>query len=312
MDIKKFKKIVIICGATGIGKTSIAIKLAKEFNGEIISADSMQIYRYMDIGTAKPNEKEKKAVPHHLIDFVMPDKNFSAFDFCTLAHKKTDEIIKKKKLPFLVGGSGLYIKTFLYGLSKAKKTDAFIAEKLNNEVIEKGGLKLYKTLQEIDEEAAKKIDPNDTYRIIRALAVYKNSGKKISKLQKEHNFEKPMFNALKIGLNIERKELYDRINKRVDIMLKNKFADEVKDLLEMGYTKNHKAMNSIGYKQLVSHLLDNIPYDETVNNIKQETRRYAKRQLTWFRKDKEIKWFLPSDFEGIKREIIKHFNLENK
>ena len=303
---KNLQKIIVVCGATGIGKTSISIALAKEFNGEIISADSMQVYKYMNIGTAKPTKEEQSKIKHHLIDFISPDVDFNAFKFHTLANEKIDELKKKQKLPFIVGGTGLYIKTLIYGLSEAKNVKSEIVLNLEKEEQEKGKLYLYEKLKNIDSETAKKIHPNDTYRVIRAISVYESSGTKIADFQKKHKFQTPHFNALKIGLEIEREKLYKQINKRVDIMLENGFINEVKSLLKIGYNKKLKSMNSIGYKQICSYLSNEILLDEAVEDIKKETRRYAKRQLTWFRKDKDIKWFSPLDFINIKKKIKAH------
>ncbi|MBL0700167.1 MAG: tRNA (adenosine(37)-N6)-dimethylallyltransferase MiaA [Desulfosarcina sp.] len=304
----KKPKIVVICGPTGIGKTSAAIKMAKLFSGEIISADSMQIYRYMNIGTAKPTIAEQTAVFHHMIDIVEPDEQFDAADFAAKAHNIIAELCKKDVLPFVVGGTGFYIKALLHGLFRARPADQKILIRLKEEAIKFGSSALHSRLEEIDPDAAHKIHSNDTFRIVRALETFESTGKKISEYQKEHNFRENPFDVLKIGLAVDRNLLYERINRRVDLMLESGFVDEVKRLLEKGYNEKLKAMQSIGYRHLVEFIRGAVSWEESVRLIKRDTRRYAKRQLTWFNADPEIIWLDPAEIDkaaGLIKKFLK-------
>lgn len=297
MSFIKKSKIVVICGPTGIGKTSLAIKTAKLFSGEIISADSMQIYRYMHIGTAKPTLAEQTAVFHHMIDIVDPDEQFDAADFAAKARSVIAELCERNVLPFVVGGTGFYIKALLHGLFRARPADQKILIRLKKEAIKVGSPALHSRLKEIDPDAAYKIHSNDTFRIVRALETFESTGKKISEYQKEHNFRENLFDVLKIGLAVDRKQLYERINKRVDLMLESGFVDEVKDLLDKGYHEKLKAMQSIGYRHLIEFIRGAVSWEETVRLFKRDTRRYAKRQLTWFNADPEIIWLDPAEID---------------
>ncbi|WDN90455.1 tRNA dimethylallyltransferase [Desulfosarcina sp. BuS5] len=306
MSFIKKSKIVVICGPTGIGKTSLAIKTAKLFSGEIISADSMQIYRYMNIGTAKPTLAEQTAVFHHMIDIIDPDEQFDAADFAAKARNVIAELCEKDILPFVVGGTGFYIKALQHGLFRARPADQKILIRLKEEAIKFGSSALHSRLEEIDSDAAHKIHCNDTFRIVRALETFESTGKKISEYQKEHNFGDNLFDVLKIGLAVDRNRLYERINKRVDLMLESGFADEVKNLLEKGYNKNLKAMQSIGYRHLVEFIKGQSSWEKTVRLFKRDTRRYAKRQLTWFNADPEIIWLDPAEIDQATK-LIKKF-----
>lgn len=290
-------KIVILCGPTGIGKTSAAIKLAKMFFGEIISADSMQIYRYMNIGTAKPTIAEQAAVFHHMIDIVDPDEHFDAADFAKKASCIINELSKKKKLPFVVGGTGFYIKALLHGLFRARPANNKILLQLKEEAIKCGSPLLHSRLKEIDPDAAHKIHPNDAFRIVRALEIFESTGKKISEYQKEHHFGENLFDVLKIGLTMGRKLLYERIDKRVDIMLESGLVDEIKALFAKGYHENIKAMQSIGYRHVIEFIQGKNSWEETIRLFKRDTRRYAKRQLTWFNADSKIIWLNPVEID---------------
>ena len=292
-------KIIIICGPTGIGKTSVAIKIAENVNGEIISADSMQIYRHMDIGTAKPTQAEQGRARHHMIDIVNPDEHFDAALFSRIAHDKVLKLDARRIVPVVAGGTGLYIKALIHGLFGADPADPDIRTRLKGEVDAHGAGFLYERLAESDPDAAERIHPNDTYRIIRALEMVEATGKTISKHHGEHRFADKRYKVLKIGLQIEREALYDRINQRVDAMIEKGLVDEVRGLLERGYSQDLKSMQSIGYRHMVDFIKGRVLLDETIRTLKRDTRRYAKRQMTWFNADPEIVWTKPDHAENI-------------
>lgn len=288
MNIKP--KVIIICGPTGVGKTAFAIKLALKFGGEIINCDSMQIYRYMDIGTAKPSRDELEAVPHTLIDIVDPDESFDAGMFADLASAEEERIRAMGRPVFMVGGTGLYIRSFINGLFRTEAAEGVIIETLKNEAEMKGATILHERLSQVDIRAAEKIHPNDTFRIIRALEHFEKTGKPISESWDDHGFRENRYDTLKICLNMERADLYDRINRRVEIMIQEGFVDEVRKLLEMGYIRELKSMKAIGYRHMCEYLAGEVEFDRMIELFKQDTRHYAKRQLTWFRNEKDCVW----------------------
>ena len=287
------KKILAVVGATASGKTDMAISRAKEFDGEIVSADSMQIYKGMDIATAKPSIEEMQGIPHHLIDFLERDVSFSVADYVKLANEKISDIISRGKLPIIAGGTGLYIDSLLNNVkfSETKKDEEY-CKSLEKFAEINGNDELYKILAETDPESAVSIHPNNLVRVIRALEVYHTTGRKLSELKAESRLEESPYDSFIIGLDYSKRDiLYDRINRRVDIMLERGLADEVGNLyLESGKMKT--ASNAIGYKELIPYFENVQSFDECVDKIKQETRHYAKRQLTWFRKNQKINWFL--------------------
>lgn len=303
---QKKPKVVVICGPTGVGKTSAAIGIAKEFNGEIINADSMQIYRHMDIGTAKPTHKEQACVKHHMIDIVNPDEPFDAAKFAEMARKIIAQLYKQNITPFIVGGTGFYIKALLYGLFQTEPVDPDFRLRLKNEAEIDGAAFLHKRLKKYDPDAAEKIHPNDTYRIIRALEILEATGKSISEYHQEHRFTDNPFEVLTIGLHTNREILYDRINRRVDVMISAGLLDEVKKLISMGYTEDLKPMQSIGYRHMIDFIKDRISWDDTLQTFKRDTRRYAKRQFTWFKAEPDIIWTEPKELTEIRR-LIKNF-----
>lgn len=287
------KKILAVVGATASGKTDMAISLAKEFDGEIVSADSMQIYKGMDIATAKPSKEEMQGIPHHLIDFLERDVSFSVADYVKLANEKISDIIGRGKLPIIAGGTGLYIDSLLNNVkfSETKKDEEY-CKSLEKFAEINGNDELYKILAETDPESAVSIHPNNLVRVIRALEVYHTTGRKLSELKAESRLEESPYDSFIIGLDYSKRDiLYDRINRRVDIMLERGLVDEAGNLyLESGKMKT--ASNAIGYKELIPYFENVQSFDECVDKIKQETRHYAKRQLTWFRKNQKINWFL--------------------
>jgi tRNA dimethylallyltransferase len=300
------KRIIIICGPTGVGKTSFAIQVAQCFHGEIVGADSMQIYRHMNIGTAKPDAGEMNLVRHHLIDVIDPNEEFDAGRYVKLADEAIEDILSRGKVPIITGGTGLYIKALLNGLFRSESACIKTLSRLTTELEEKGAHALHEKLAECDPKSADKIHPHDSFRVIRALEVFQTTGKRISDHQESHGFYSRRYAGLKIGLYMERKELYDRINQRVEAMLDKGLLNEVVSLVERGYSLDLKPMQSIGYKHMAMFIQKEADLAEAVRLLKRDTRRYAKRQFTWFRKDKDIVWLNPSEMDASKR-LIKEF-----
>jgi len=296
-------KIVVITGPTASGKTSLAIELARWFKGEIINADSMQVYRYMDIGTAKPSRDERASVPHFLIDVADPDDEFNAALYCQLAQQAIELIRKKNRIVFLVGGTGLYIKTLLGGLLKGPPSNQEIREALNRRWREEGGAGLYERLKRKDPEAALRIHPHDRVRIIRSLEIIELTKKRFSDLAREHRFGEKNIFSLKLALHIEREELYHKINVRTLEMIEKGLVNETENLLNRGYSAELKPMKSLGYRHAVSYLYREWDIDKMSYLLQRDTRHYAKRQLTWFRADPEIEWINPNQIALIKRKI---------
>ena len=294
----EFPKIVVIVGPTGAGKTGLAIDLARRLGGEIVGADSMQIYRYMDIGTAKPTPAEQALAAHHMIDVADPDEAFDAAMYAEAAGLAVRDIVARGRLPLVVGGTGLYIKALIYGLFEEGPSNPDIRRQLNREVQEKGGPTLHRQLAEVDHPAADKIHPNDTYRIIRALEVYRITGQPLSQYQQRHRFQQPRFDPLTLGVAWPREILYDRINRRVDLMMAEGFEEEVRALLAKGYDRELKSMQSLGYRHLTAFIAGEASLDETVQTLKRDHRRYAKRQLTWFRANPDVHWTTPEHPEN--------------
>lgn len=286
------KRVIVIVGPTASGKTSLAIELAKRLDGEIISADSMQIYKYMDIGTAKPSSEEMQGIPHYLIDEVLPNEDFNVVRFKELAEKYIDGILERGKQPIVAGGTGLYISSLIQNITFSEtESDWELRETLKKEAEDFGPDFLHKKLEDVDPDAAKKIHPNNVKRVIRALEVYYQTKKPISYHNEISRNSPPKYDFTLIGLTMDRQILYERINKRVDIMINDGLVDEVKKLAAMGFANNIISMQGIGYKEILSYLNNESTLQETVENIKQGTRRYAKRQITWFKRIYEIQWF---------------------
>lgn len=294
--------LLVIIGPTAIGKTSLSIELALRFNGEIISGDSMQVYRYMDIGTAKIKSEEMKGVPHHLLDIKDPGESFSAADFQALAREKIKEVSQRGKLPILVGGTGLYINSVIdpYEFTPQKGVDEYRKEMFRL-AEDKGNESLHRMLAEVDPEAAHRIHINDLKRITRALEYYRITGKPISGNTRAKENESSIYDLLIIGLIMNRTQLYKRINERVELMMKQGFLQEVKSLINQGFTPDLPSMQGLGYKQLCSYLQGEYDLSMAVELIKRDTRRFAKRQLTWFRRDQRIIWV---DLDKMDRDEI--------
>ena len=280
-------KVIVICGPTASGKTSLSISLAKKINGEIVSCDSMQIYKEMDIGSAKPTVEEMQEIKHYLVDFVSPEKRYSVSEYKEDASKAIEEIINKGKTPIIVGGTGLYLNSLIYNIQyNEMEVDLNYRRELEKEAEEYGLEVLYNRAKEIDPEAMEKVSANDKKRITRVLEIYNATGRNKTELEKKSRKEVP-YNYLIFGINMERSILYDRINKRVDIMLEQGLIEEVKNLINK-YSNMPTAMQGLGYKEVKEFLDGNISKEEMIEKIKMETRRYAKRQITWFKRIKNI------------------------
>lgn len=304
--------LMVVVGPTAVGKTSISINIAKKIDGEIVSADSMQVYKYMDIGTAKPSIEEMSGIPHYLIDVAMPDEEFNVAMFQQLASCKIAQIYSRGKIPILVGGSGLYVNSIVYPMDFTDATeDKEFRSKLQMELQEGGSISLYKKLKDIDSATANKLHPNDTKRVIRALEVYHITGKPMSQYKQDLAQTPIPYKLCMIGLNMERQKLYDNINIRVDNMLKDGLIDEVKNLLNMGYTKELISMQGLGYKEIIEYLEGRCSLNDAIYIIKRDTRRFAKRQFTWFRRDKRIHW-VDIDKFGSKDELLDYLILHIK
>lgn len=314
MEARRLKDLIIIAGPTAVGKTSISIKLANRLNGEIISADSMQIYKYMDIGSAKVTKEEMEGIPHHLIDIIDPKINYSAAQFKKDAERYINDIVSRGRVPLLVGGTGLYINSLIYNYSftEAVKDESFRKE-LENLAREKGKEYVHELLKEVDNDSYNRLYPNDLKRVIRALEVHKLTGKTIGEFNNNENLFDIPYNLYYFVLSMDRSILYERINKRVDIMLENGLINEVIKLKEIGYTSDMQSMKGIGYKEILFYLEGKISLTEAVDMIKQGSRNYAKRQLTWFRKDNRVIWINKESFKNedeILEYILKHIQIK--
>ncbi|CRK80371.1 tRNA delta(2)-isopentenylpyrophosphate transferase [Neobacillus massiliamazoniensis] len=302
------QKLLVIIGPTAVGKTKLSIELAKRFNGEIISGDSMQIYRGMDIGTAKIKKNEMGGIPHHLLDIRDPEEKFSVAEFQQLVRSKISEIAKKGKLPMIVGGTGLYIQSVLYDyqFSDAPADEGFRKE-LEEKVKERGSQILHQELVEIDPESASHIHPNNARRVIRALEIYHCTGKTMSEYQEKQQPDL-LYDTALVGLTMERELLYERINLRVEMMLEEGLLDEVKRLYQQNL-RDCQSIQAIGYKEIYEYLDGLVALEQAVDQLKQNSRRYAKRQFTWFKNKMDVKWFDMTDVMNFSKKIkeISHY-----
>lgn len=284
-------KVIVITGPTATGKTALGIMLAKQLGGEIISADSMQIYKHMDIGTAKPTLLERQGIPHHMMDVVMPFEEYSVSRYVEDAMPIADDILSRGKMPIIVGGTGLYIESLLAGRIFAPEDRNELREELSEEYDRVGGERMLAELRLFDPESAEALHPNDKKRVIRAIEIYKLTGKTMAAHNEETKTMPSKYDAFRIALDYtDREQLYTRINTRVDEMLEAGFLNEAKILLKMGLTMRHTAMQAIGYRELVSVALGDLHLDDGVESIKKRSRQYAKRQLTWLRRREDVKW----------------------
>lgn len=289
-------KIVVIAGPTAVGKTDISIEIAKALNGEIISCDSMQIYKYMNIGTAKPTKDEMQGIPHHLMDFADPRESFTVADYQKLATEKIIQLTASGKMPIIVGGTGLYLNSLLFPMDFAKSGEnAAYRDELYRIEREQGREKLHLMLEETDPDAAERIHPNNVKKVIRALERLEAGEASVKPFKKAAD-EEYLYDAELICLTRNREELYSRINKRVDIMISQGLEDEVRGLMEMGLDSSFTSMNGIGYKEMLEYINGECSYEDAVDKIKKNSRHYAKRQLTWFKRYGKMKWYNLSEY----------------
>jgi tRNA dimethylallyltransferase len=301
-------RLIAIVGPTAVGKSVLAIRLAQVFDGEIVSADSRQVYRYVDIGTAKPSHEERALVPHHLIDVVDPDQDFSLALYQEMAYRAVEDINERGKLPLLVGGSGLYVQTVIGGFSIPQVApDPELRQRLEEKAAGEGYVALYRELEQVDADAARKIDPRNVRRVIRALEVCHTAGLPFSQLRSSE----PLFQTLVIGLTTAREDLYRRIDDRVDSMIERGLVEEVQALLKRGYSLDLPSLSGLGYKQIGDYLQGEVELDMVVQRIKHETHRFARHQYAWFRlRDEKIHWFDVRDetekpIYGLVREFLR-------
>lgn len=304
----KYDKVLAIVGPTAAGKTELSLKVAKKLNGEIISADSMQIYQDMDIGTAKASKEVQEKIKHHQLDIITPEKDYSVADYQKDVDPIIQNIFSKNKLPMLVGGTGLYINAVLEGFTLPDmEVDQKLRDKLHKQAEEKGTEFVHNKLKEIDPKLAKKLHPNDIRRVIRGIEIYKQTGHTKTYYKKKQKERPPRYNSIKIGLTRNRQELYDRINKRVDQMIEQGLVNEAKYIYNNYNLKDDStASQAIGYKEIFAYLNDEYSLEEAIRLIKRNSRHYAKRQLTFFKRDKSIKWFNLSDIN--KNELFNKVN----
>lgn len=299
--------LIILAGPTAVGKTEASIGLAKAIGGEIISADSMQVYRHMDIGSAKIKPEEMQGVPHYLIDELEPSEDFNVYRFQVLAKKYMKEIYAKGKIPILVGGTGFYIQSVLYDIDfTSTDTDTAYREELEALAKEKGAEHLHQMLQKVDEKSAQEIHANNVKRVIRALEYYKQTGQPISKHNEEERAKTSPYNFAYFVLNDERATVYERINKRVDLMFETGLVEEVKGLLDLGCRRDMVSMQGLGYKEVIDYLSEKISLEQATEQIKQETRHFAKRQLTWFRRERDVIWVNKNELAHDNQKILEY------
>jgi len=285
------KKVIVLGGPTATGKTEMAVELALLVDGEVISADSAQVYRYMNIGTAKPTLEEQRGIPHHMIDIVYPDEEFSVARYKAMAEDTIKNILSRGKVPIVAGGTGLYISSLVYNIQFSDTiSDWGFRERMKTLAEQYGPEYLHDRLREIDPESARRIHPNNVKRVIRALEVFETTGRTITEHQAEARKEPPKFDYLVFGLIMDRQKLYERIDKRADLMMEKGLADEVAEILNMGYSRDLVSLQALGYKEIAAAISGECTMEEAVDRIKLGTRHLAKRQITWFRSMDSLKW----------------------
>ncbi len=295
------KPVVVVVGPTAVGKSRVAVEVAKAFETEVLTADSRQVYRGMDIGTDKPSMEERQGIPHRLIDLADPDEPFNAGLYRRQAVEEMERLYRDSRLPLVVGGTGLYVRTLLNGLCDAPVADPAMREALRQEMKALGHDALYARLVTVDPVAAARLHPRDESKVIRALEVHQLSGRRMSEFQAEHGFAVRPFAALIIGLNRDRDVLYRRIEERIDWQLAHGLIDETKQLLAQGYQRDSAAMKGLGYRQVAEHLAGEYDAAEMVRRFKRDTRHFSKRQMTWFRKEPGIHWVLIDESDSVQR-----------
>lgn len=298
-------ELIIITGPTAVGKTAVAVELAKRLGTEIISADSMQVYKHLSIGTGKPTIEELQGVPYHLIDHVNPDYQYNLGDFIAEATSLIHHLHEQEKLPIVCGGTCLYVKGLLYGIFDAASRDNNLRKELSTRCVSEGLASLYSELQRVDPAASQRISPNDRQRIIRALEVFYVTGRPISEWQQQFSGH-PRYRAALFILNLPREVLYDRINKRVDVMIKRGLLDEIKQYVSAGFSLENPVFRALGYQEMLEHIRGNLSLEEAVEAMKKKTRHFAKRQLTWFRSMTDAEWIdaLDKSPHAIVEEIL--------
>ncbi len=295
----QFKPVIVMVGPTAVGKSRIAVEVAKAFETEVLTADSRQVYRGMDVGTDKPVPEERQAVPHRLIDLVDPDESFNAGLYRREALDEIERLYRGRRLPLVVGGTGLYVRTLLKGLCDAPQADPIMRAALRQEAKDQGSDRLFARLVDVDPVAAARLHPRDESKVIRALEVYQLSGRRMSDFQQVHGFAERPFVTLIIGLNRDRHALYRRIEERIDWQLAHGLIEETKQLLAQGYQRDSAAMKGLGYRQVAEHLAGEYDVVEMVRRFKRDTRHFSKRQMTWFRKEPGIQWLTIEESESI-------------
>lgn len=307
MSENKKKPMIILTGPTAVGKTDLSIQLAKAINGEIISADSMQVYRHMDIGSAKVTPEEMDGVSHHLIDVLEPEEEFNVVVFQKLAKEALTGIYERGHIPIIVGGTGFYIQALLYDIDFTENDgDTAIRRELEKLAQTQGAGCLHQMLQEIDPESAAAIHQNNVKRVIRAIEFYRQTGKKISLHNEQEREKQSPYQFLYYVLDTDRKTLYERIDRRVDLMMEHGLVDEVKHLADMGCTRDMVSMQGLGYKEILDYLSGEIPLEEAVYILKRDTRHFAKRQITWFKGERDVRWLELEQFQNDRKKVLEH------
>jgi tRNA dimethylallyltransferase len=307
MSENKKKPMIILTGPTAVGKTDLSIQLAKAMNGEIISADSMQVYRHMDIGSAKVTPEEMDGVPHHLIDVLEPEEEFNVVVFQKLAKEALTGIYERGHIPIIVGGTGFYIQALLYDIDFTENDgDTAIRRELEKLAQTQGAGCLHQMLQEIDPESAAAIHQNNVKRVIRAIEFYRQTGKKISLHNEQEREKQSPYQFLYYVLDTDRKTLYERIDRRVDLMMEHGLVDEVKHLADMGCTRDMVSMQGLGYKEILDYLSEEISLEEAVYILKRDTRHFAKRQITWFKRERDVRWLELEQFQNDRKKVLEH------
>lgn len=305
------RPVVVLVGPTAIGKSRVAIEVAKALGTEVLTADSAQVYRGMDIGTDKPASEERREVPHRLIDLVDPNEPFNAGEYRRHAVAEIDRLHRAHRIPLVAGGTGLYVRALLRGLWPGPPVDWEVRRTLEQEAQDRGLAALYQELGEVDPERARQVHPNDSVKVLRALEIFRQTGVPASQAHQQHGFQDRPFRALVLGLTMDRQVLYRRIEERVHIEIKKGLVDETRRLLSQGYGRQLTSMKSLGYRQMAGYLENEYDFDEAIRLLKRDTRHFAKRQMTWFRKEPEIRWLdvLPEEsFANITTRILEQID----